>query len=49
MKSYFCKEMMIMGLLHHDVTVLDFDHVYEQQPALTERADAWIDLSITSE
>ncbi|MGG1876748.1 arginase family protein [Paenibacillus cisolokensis] len=34
-----------MGLLHHDVTVLDFDHVYEQQPALTERADAWIDLS----
>ncbi|MFD1176405.1 arginase family protein [Paenibacillus puldeungensis] len=34
-----------MGLLHHDVTVLNFDHLYEQQPELSERADEWIDLT----
>lgn len=34
-----------MGLLHHDVTVLNFDHLYEQQPELAERADEWIDLT----
>ncbi|WP_027094201.1 arginase family protein [Cohnella thermotolerans] len=34
-----------MGLLHHDVTVLNFDHLYMQQPQLADRADEWIELS----
>jgi len=34
-----------MGLLHHDVTVLNFDHLYELQPRLSGRADEWIELS----
>ncbi|WP_019121641.1 arginase family protein [Brevibacillus massiliensis] len=34
-----------MGLLHHEVTVLNFDHLYKQQPQLSDRADEWIELS----
>ena len=34
-----------MGLLHHDVTVLNFDQLYAQQPRLAERADEWIELA----
>lgn len=34
-----------MGLLHHDVTVLNFDHLYERQHDLSERADEWIDMT----
>ncbi|MFD1957580.1 arginase family protein [Paenibacillus thailandensis] len=34
-----------MGLLHHDVTLLNFDHQYARQHRLSDRADEWIDLS----
>lgn len=34
-----------MGLLHHDVTVLNFDQMYTQQRHLFERADDVVDLS----
>lgn len=34
-----------MGLLHHDVTVLNFDQMYTLQRRLSDRADEWIELS----
>lgn len=34
-----------MGLLHRDVTLLNFDDVYPQQSQLARLADEWIELS----
>jgi hypothetical protein len=36
---------MIMGLLHHDVTLLNFDDAYPWQPKLSGCADEWIELA----
>ena len=36
---------MIMGLLHRDVTLLNFDNVYPQQRQLARLADEWIQLT----
>jgi arginase family enzyme len=43
------KELMIMGLLHHDVTLLNFDDVYPWQRKLSDFADEWIELSDITE
>jgi hypothetical protein len=40
---------MIMGLLHHDVTLLNFDDVYPRQPKLSGCADEWIELADITE
>jgi arginase family enzyme len=37
--------MMVMGLLHHDVTVLNFDQMYTDQPRLFHCADEWVELA----
>ncbi|WP_274364747.1 arginase family protein [Paenibacillus thermotolerans] len=34
-----------MGLLHHEVTILNFDQMFTQQIRLSERADEWIELA----
>ncbi len=38
-----------MGLLHHDVTLLNFDDTYRLQPKLSGFADEWVDLSDIAE
>jgi hypothetical protein len=40
---------MIMGLLHHDVTLLNFDEAYHWQRKLSGFADEWIELSDITE
>lgn len=40
---------MIMGLLHHDVTLLNFDNAYPWQHKLSDAADEWIDLADIAE
>ena len=37
--------MMIMGLLHHDVTLLNFDDAYSWQRKLSDFADEWVELA----
>jgi arginase family enzyme len=37
--------MMVMGLLHHDVTLLNFDQMYTQQHQLFRCADEWVELA----
>jgi hypothetical protein len=37
--------MMIVGLLHHDVTLLNFDDAYPWQRKLSGFADEWIELA----
>lgn len=41
--------MMIMGLLHHDVTLLNFDDAYPWQRELSGFADEWIELADITE
>ncbi|MBO8164256.1 MAG: arginase family protein [Brevibacillus sp.] len=38
-----------MGLLHHDVTLLNFDDVYPRQPELSDCADEWVELADITE
>jgi hypothetical protein len=41
--------MMIMGLLHHDVTLLNFDDTYPWQRKLSGFADEWVELADITE
>ncbi len=38
-----------MGLLHHDVTLLNFDNAYPWQHTLSDYADEWIELADITE
>ncbi|SFJ64987.1 hypothetical protein SAMN05421852_11542 [Thermoflavimicrobium dichotomicum] len=43
------RKLVIMGLLYHDVTLLNFDDAYPWQHKLSDFADEWIELKDITE